>query len=231
MTSNTEVIVQAGPLHWLWNQAKGFFRKLRGDKTESIIRPAVAHRDRFKVKVEDKGLAEDLVGRLFNGSLDHQQWTLEARQKIKETYIAQYMLAHGGRASMTPSDWGQIGSMLKRQYEFLRGFEQDLVDGKLSEAQAKYRLGMYFKSSSQAYERGKSEALGLPRNLVPAWPGDGSTVCRAQCGCEWVWEETEGDWLGTWTLGAREHCPDCLERAGKWNPYVIRKPPTPFSQV
>lgn len=223
MASNTRqgLRAQAGPFRWLWNQARQIYKKLRGKKTEQIVRPQPAHRDRYVAEKIRKGVPDRLVEQLFSGEINHQQWTLETRQEIKKSFLAQYMYAHGGRDSMTQADWGRTGAMLKKQYGFLRGFEQDLIDGKLSEAQAKARMQMYIKASRQAFEQGKAYARGVPK--LPAYPGDGTTVCLSNCQCHWSNEETPTEWLSTWTLGAAEHCPDCLDRADKWAPYKTQK--------
>lgn len=213
----------AGPFRWLWDQVKQVYKKLRGKRTEQKVRPQVAHRDRYLAEKGRKGGSNTLVERLFAGEMNHQQWTLEARQEIKKTFIAQYVVGHGGRESMTQADWGRLGSMLKGQYGYLRGFEQDLIAGKLSEGQAKTRLQMYFNASRQAYEQGRAYARGVLR--LPAYPGDGTTVCLSNCQCTWEIEETVNEWLANWTLGAAEHCPDCLDRADKWAPYRQAKVP------
>ena len=214
--------IKANPLRWVWNQAKRLYRAVRGDgRTARLVRPSDSQRDRFTNQTLERGGADGLITDLFDGKINQQQWTLNAREQIKHTFLAQYMLGRGGRGSMTQADWGRCGAMLKKQYQFLQNFEQDLIDGKLSEAQAKVRLGMYFKASTQAYEQGKAYAQGLPR--LPAYPGDGQTICRANCACHWDVEETEDEWLASWVLGAAEHCPDCLTNADKWNPYRIQK--------
>ena len=213
--SNTK----AAGLRWVWNQAKRLFRGIRGKRTEKLVRPTDSQRDRFTNQALEKGVSDRLVRDLYAGKVNQQQWTLNAREQIKRTFIAQYMLGRGGRGSMTQADWGRCGAVLKKQYGFLARFEQDLIDGKLSEAQAKARLRMYFKASTQAYEQGKAHAQGVP--TLPAYPGDGQTVCMSNCQCHWEIEEGDDEWLCTWTLGAAEHCPDCVANADKWNPLRI----------
>ena len=213
--------VDQGFFHKIWDKAKQLYRRLRGGRTDKIARPQPAHRDRYVNQKIEKGPTDRLVERLFTGEINHQQWTLEARQEIKKTFIAQYVYAHGGPQSMAQADWGRLGSMIKGQYNYLRGFEQDLIDGKLSEAQAKARLRMYTKASRQAFEQGRAYAQGVPR--LPAYPGDGNTQCLSNCACHWDLDEQPSEWLATWTLGAAEHCPDCLENASKWAPYRMPK--------
>lgn len=212
----------ANPIRWLWNQAQRLYRKLRGTRLLNRIRPSAAQRDRFIVQYRRAGGTDKLIDQLFEGAMDHQQWTLAMRQEIKSMHIAQYLAARGGREAMTQADWGRLGGVLRHQFAFLQRFEQDLIDGKLSAGQAKVRAGMYINNSGQSYERAKAVSRGLPD--MPAYPKDGQTICLANCGCEWVYEETGEEWLCTWTLGATEHCPDCLDNAATWNPYVVAKP-------
>lgn len=168
-----------------------------------------------------KGRTDGLVSRVAGGDLTAQQWSLEMRKTIKQSYIDQYVLARGGRQNMTQRDWGIVGNMTRRQYEYLQGFERDLRDGKLSEGQAQVRARLYIESSTQAYERGISEGLGMPR--LPAYPGDGQTQCRTNCRCHWQIEDMGDEWACTWTLGAAEHCDDCIANAARWAPLLVPK--------
>ena len=168
-----------------------------------------------------KGKTDALVSRVATGDLTAQQWSLEMRKTIKQSYIDQYVLARGGRQNMTQRDWGIIGNMTRRQYEYLDGLERDIRDGKLSEAQARARARMYIESSTQAYERGATEGRGIPR--LPAYPGDGQTQCRANCRCHWSIEDLVDAWACTWVLGIAEHCPDCVANASRWAPLMMPK--------
>jgi len=97
----------------------------------------------------------------------------------------------------------------------------------LRETQVAARSKMYLNSAREAYERGKMRAHGVPQ--LPAYPGDGSTVCLTNCRCAWRIEEQrdeEGNLLGWncyWEIIGPDdaNCPDCLDRMGRWNPYVV----------
>lgn len=215
----------ANPIKWIFNQATRIYRRLVDGKVDRQVRTTDTHADRFLVQ-SSIGDLDRLVGALQEGQpLD--RWVLDFRQSLKETYISEYLVARGGRDAMTQSDWGQLGAMLKQQYRYLDGFANDIAsgnlstDGRLQIKRVRARAQMYFNGSSQAYERGKSNSLGMPR--FPAYPGDGSTQCLTNCGCHWDVTETEEAWLCVWTLGPHEHCPDCVRRAGEWNPYRIPK--------
>ena len=160
------------------------------------------------------GLAKQLAA----GDMSLQQWELSMRALTKTAFVDQYILGKGGRGNMTKQDWGRIGYDLGFQYDYLRGFARDISEGKLSAAAIANRAGLYMDASTAAYERGAGAAAGL---VLPAYPGDGSTPCRARCRCHWKIEGLPGDWLCTWVLGVAEHCAGCKANAAKWAPLKI----------
>jgi hypothetical protein len=75
------------------------------------------------------GQARTMTSRLERSDgLSVQQWEAEMRVKIKTARIAQSVLGHGGRKTMTPSEWGRVGSMMRKQYEYLSKFAADLAE-------------------------------------------------------------------------------------------------------
>jgi hypothetical protein len=212
---------KANPIRWLWDRARNVYQRLRGENVEKITEATPNLRDRFLVVEQRTGWLNGLSEELVNGDISIQRWVLRFRDRLKDAYINEYMLARGGRSAMTQRDWGRLGRMLRDQYGYLDRFAQDVAAGRLSKDQIQARSEMYFKSARQAYERGHEEALGMP--TLPAYPGDGSTVCLSNCQCHWDVRQTEDEWLATWTLGAAEHCPDCIERANRWAPLRFPK--------
>lgn len=166
-------------------------------------------------------IGRNLAGRLANNEITLQQWTLQMRGEIRNTFSAEYMAGRGGRNAMTQADWGRVGSMLRGQYQFLDGFARDIAAGNLSEAQIAARANLYFGSARQAFERAKAISRGMPD--LPAYPCDGSSECLSNCHCRWDISETRNEWRARWVLGAAEHCATCSDRAGMWNPLVIPK--------
>jgi hypothetical protein len=145
------------------------------------------------------------------------------RRQTKTAYINEYLLARGGRHNMVQSDWGRLGGLLKRQYEYINNFARDIDAGKVSGGQIRTRARMYVNGASgqirtrarmyvngatQAFERAKAESHGLPR--LSQYPGDGQTVCRSNCQCGLHYVEHDDRWDVFWRLGVAEHCPDCI---------------------
>ncbi len=207
-------------MEWIWDDVKKFFQNVGSAIAEKLgFKSLVKLRDEFvdqSMKESDKYI-EMLMK---DGTISVQDWLLNMRELIKDTYRAEYELAIGGRENMTPADFGRLGGILQEQYRYLQGFADDLAQGKLTIGQAQYRAGMYIDSATQAFERAKAAAFGLD---LPQYPGDGSTQCLSNCRCEWDIKETSTEWLCYWRLGEAEHCPDCLDARQIYNPYIIPK--------
>lgn len=134
------------------------------------------------------------------------------RQEIKDEAIRQYVTGRGGLEQMTQRDWGTIGAHTKAQYKYLEGFIDALKADELSEGMATSRARLYMNAARTMFEVGRAEAvdkaggfseehwdLGDTRETCVdclkyagmGWqpigtfptPGDGSTVCKANCGC------------------------------------------------
>lgn len=162
-----------------------------------------------------------LAGQYDQGELSIRDWVLAMREAIKETYINQYLLPIGGKSRLTSSDYGRIGAELKKQYNnYLQPFAEEIDAGDLSLEQIKVRAEMYISSSTQMFERANAARRGI---TLPAYPGDGSTDCKANCKCHWEITEQDDQWRCVWKLGAEDNCETCRERATTWNPYIVEK--------
>jgi len=221
---------------WSWNESSHRYhdsatgRFMGRDEVLGYVQQSLdAARTAPAITLADGSLSTgtDLLSNLVgNGMLSPRDWQEQMREEIKAEYIRQYMLGRGGRAQMTSTDWGSIGGMVADQYRYLKDFAKLVSEGKLSEAQIRARAAMYVNSAREGFERGQARAFGLPE--LPAYPGDGQTICLTNCACSWQIEEVhEGEvltgWDCFWTLGIvkTEHCDDCLDNTGKWNPLHI----------
>ena len=168
-----------------------------------------------------------LASYVADDMLSPGDWRLLMREEIKREYIREYMLGKGGRAQMTQADWGSIGGMLKEQYTYLDAFAEQV--GEMSEAAIRSRSRMYIRSAREAYERGNARAQSGGVLELPAYPGDGQTVCLTNCKCNWRIEtvtDDEGNVIGWdcfWEISPHaENCPDCEDNKGMWWPLEVR---------
>lgn len=203
------------PSPWIWSVAA---RRYRNPLTGRFIGQTemLALRDTYTAAQQTN--AAGLAQRLIQGDISLGDWQRLMRADVKDSFISQYVLGHGGRGSMTQADWGRLGAMIKEQYRYLDGFAAAIGDGQLTEAQIAARAQMYHGSSTQAFERGSVLSMGAPD--LPAYPGDGSTQCLSNCRCHWDVRKTVEGWDAYWILDSgAENCPDCLERAATWTPW------------
>lgn len=212
-----QVIKAAPPKQsWVWDSASKRYRESESGRYIGAAK-MVEYRDTFTDRQIER--TDMLVDSLVKGDITIQQWELAMREAIKETYLAQYSAAKGGRQGMTKRDYGINGAALKQQYnKYLRPFTQEIKDGKYTgqdldsiAARLKVRSGMYIDSSTKMYERGRSEALGVPK--LPHYPGDGSTECITRCRCTLVWSERLNGWVVKWVRDKEsETCETCKRR-------------------
>ncbi len=133
------------------------------------------------------GLLQDLLAR----RISLEQWELSVAATIKDAHIANGIFGAGGVENVTQSMYGEIGSRIKQEYNYLHGFTQEIADGKLSEAQIAARLNMYANDAYGSYAD-TERALNM---------GNGMTEERAILS------------------GDAAHCEDCIARAALgWQP-------------
>ena len=103
----------------------------------------------------DVGTISDL---LVQGKIFLPTWENATAQALKVLHSQQTLLGKGGEKQINQRDYGLLGNKLKGEYQYLRGFAEDLANGKMSEAQFRWRSNLYIQSARGSYERSKAEA-------------------------------------------------------------------------
>lgn len=166
--------------------------------------------------------SRDLAGMLARRELSLSRWEQEVRNRVKTAHVAEYVLGVGGRNAMRPSDWGRIGSTVKRAYGFLRNFAAEIAGGTMSEGQIGARTDLYLANAREGFERGRASRYdGL---APPAYPGDGTCAGGGRCRCTLKIEETATEYRVYWIArGDARSCAQCRSRAAEWSPWVQAK--------
>ena len=94
---------------------------------------------------------------LINGRISLPTWEQETRTALKALHTSSYLLGIGGEANMSQRDYGILGQQIRSQYEFLRGFAEELINTGMSEAAFRSRLEMYAWAARGSHEMGKLE--------------------------------------------------------------------------
>ncbi len=109
------------------------------------------------------------------------------REEIKDMHRTGATIARGGHKQMTQADWGWTGPQVRKQYEYLDNFANDIVSGKQPlDGRMIQRSKLYGQAARGTHE-------DMKRRM------------SAQSGFD---EERR-------MLGAADHCDDCLEATGR----------------
>ena len=99
-----------------------------------------------------------IADKLIQGKINVATWEETTAKALKELHINQFLLGRGGLKQVTSRDYGVIGAELKKEYQYLRGFSQDILAGKMTREQFRDRVSKYVDSSYGIYELGRAEA-------------------------------------------------------------------------
>jgi hypothetical protein len=129
-----------------------------------------------------------LAARLQQGGLTLSEWQVQTAQSIKALHVATAAAANGGFNNMAPADWGYVGSLVKRQYQYLRGFAADIASGKQLVQSGGFtsRVKLYAQAARSSFEAVQRRAAKFGGALE---------------------ERRE--------IGAADHCGPCVELAGR----------------
>lgn len=138
-------------------------------------------------------------------------------RRIENTLITEYVYGRGGINAMTAADRVILQGLINEQRAYWRGMIGEARNGELSVRQIGARAEMYHHASTGFYERGRARAWGI---VLPAYPGDGGTVCLSHCKCHWSIREAGGRIEAYWVASGNP-CPGCEQNSNAWSPYIV----------
>jgi hypothetical protein len=136
------------PVKYTWDEGPRRFRDHFGrfvKRTE--VRKGL---DRYVDKLQaEAGL---LTERLAEGEIDLARWQKGMADMIKRGHSAATMIARGGKVQVRKSDWGRTGQIIRRQYQYLQGFANELEAGLPITGRVINRAKMYAVAPTGTYE-------------------------------------------------------------------------------
>lgn len=99
-----------------------------------------------------------IADKLAEGKINVTTWEETTARALKDLHLNQFLLGRGGLKQVSQRDYGIIGSELKKEYQYLRGFSQDILAGKMTREQFRDRVFKYVDSSYGTYELGRAES-------------------------------------------------------------------------
>lgn len=133
-----------------WDERIGKYRSVVSGRfvSFSAVRDACASTARAS-GANIARLADDLRG----GRLSLAEWQSGMMREIKILHTAEAAAARGGWAQMSQSDWGYVGSLVKKQYAYLDRFAAQIESGEQAlNGRFNVRAGMYGKAGNGTYE-------------------------------------------------------------------------------
>lgn len=194
----------------------------------------IPRRIKYRMMLDRLTLYEELITELaemlIGGEITPREWEERMAQEIKGLHLTAYVTGRSGRwEDMTSQDYGSVGGVLRKQYRYLRRWRAQLSEPgvlELTDVEGVVnRAKLYGAASSSTFERGHGAENGIPPGTLPAYPGDGTTLCLTNCKCWWsirVISKERGDFDANWRLGPAEHCRTCRARAKDWLGLRIR---------
>lgn len=110
-----------------YNKSTGQYRNTA---TGRFVSPRVI-REAVNALVEDtRQHLRALSQQYMDGKLDAGAWQEAVKQRLRASHTLAAGVAMGGKANMTPRDWGRVGALTKEQYKYLSRFAEELAAGK-----------------------------------------------------------------------------------------------------
>lgn len=161
----------------------------------------------------------DLTTSLRDGDITLSKWQREMMDQVKAANMNAASLAKGGYGQMGSEDWGRVGGRVRREYEFLRNFAQQIDEGEVPlDGRAVNRAKMYVQGSRQTFHRTErlemqkrgynqeknilgvaehcSECVALTTRGDDGWvpigtlPEIGTRICLGNCKCRIIYRRT-----------------------------------------
>jgi len=178
-----------------------------------------------KVQEQSSANMRVISERLQAGQINLTEWRAQMAQEIKTAHGAAAAAAKGGWAQMSQSDWGYVGSQVRKQYEFLDNFARQISTGEQPlNGRFLVRAEMYGDAAAATFEQERrryqetSNLMTEERRVTTAkescpdcaeWAGwgwrpigtlprIGASICRVNCQCHFEYRRAEAD--GSYTL-------------------------------
>ena len=131
-----------------------------------------------------------LAQQLQSGAISTTAWRESMRVAMRDVHLFSSATVKGGWAQMTPSDFGRVGARMKEQLKFLDKFAAQIDAGLPLDGRFSRRASLYALAGRETAHRTETQVMG-----VRGFDEERSV------------------------LGVAEHCPVCVDEAGKgWVP-------------
>jgi hypothetical protein len=170
-----------------------FVGAYRNVATGRTVAPSIVRAELDRYIVNSNGEIRALAERLRAGQINIADWHTAMRRQIKNVHLNAVAAANGGFNNMTARTYGQAGGFIRSQYDFLRGFADQIISGEQPlDGTLIRRAEMYNNAGRRTYHKAVHD------NLSDVEQASGR---RAVIGS---------------TLNPADHCEECVNLDGRW---------------
>lgn len=171
--------------------------------------------------------SDALAEQMFTGQISLGQWQEDMKRIIRESHTSCAAIGKGGWGEMGAKDWGRLGTPLREQYKYLRGFADFISENRDTVSLAAIRARARLYGEGAGGSAVLMQAGAVFEDILPWIPKDGSTECLNRCKCHWELSVTGTQSDGfrqvraVWVLSVAEHCNTCVGRDGHVETFVV----------
>lgn len=140
------VNARSGPQHRYRDTATGRYISAQSVRRDVARLADTAGRD----------VARQLTTALKDGRIGLAEWQVGMARAVKNVNYAAVAAASGGVQNMTAVERGRAGAIIRKQYDYLRNFAQEIADGTQPlDGRALHRAEMYMDAAKGSYHEQK----------------------------------------------------------------------------
>jgi len=132
----------------------------------------------------------NVAQQLVDGQINLAEWQIQTTAILKKLHVAMGIAANGGFQNMSQADLGYIGSLVKKQYKFLRSFAKQIKNGgQALDGTLVSRSALYTQASRNTYEdvAGRSARNGgMKESRSILGTADHCSLCLSEAKRGWV---------------------------------------------
>lgn len=163
--------------------------RYRDPETGRFISRAAVRRALEESLTNLERLTDTLASDLRAGRISLLDWRQEMRGVIKQVHMAAAELAKGGRAQMTLADYGRAGQQIRRQYDYLEAWVEQIKAGLPVDGRMEPRAAQYLRSARVAYLAHQQAAFrqqGFDQTRSKLHPAEHCAQCIDEAERGWV---------------------------------------------
>lgn len=130
-----------------------------------------------------------LATALRSGRIDLISWEVAMRREVKQVALYSASAARGGWAQMSDADYGRVGQHVRSQYQYLRGFAQDVQKGVTPlNGRLNNRAALYGQNGRALYHRmevADQRLRGMTERRNKKSPRDACEGCLSATAAGW----------------------------------------------